>query len=374
MRTATFLITAIAIFAVFNVIALRHLWTVHPRRRAWIVIVAVIGNLMWLFLPLLNVRTDFSRLVRATLGPPWFAWLCFVLFDSIFIAVVAVAWWPFVSRKTFREFARWPSRLFLAVIALGSIIGFYQAIVPLRIELVPIAIRDLPPDLERYRIALLADLHVGLFTRPSRLQQIFTMTSSLQPNVAIILGDLIDDDPHYVPKLLDGTRALDPSIPLIAVLGNHEMYGAPDDVIGKLKGSRIRLLVNEGAAFNHAWIAGISDYAAREAKLRPDMARALASRPPDSLPIVISHQPKSFDEARSRHIPLTLVAHTHGGQCGFRPLHWSLAGLFLPYHMGLYQRGDSQLYVNTGTGFWLLPFRLGMTPEITLVELHRARP
>ena len=66
---------------------------------------------------------------------------------------------------------------------------------------------------------------------------------------------------------------------------------------------------------------------------------------------------------------MTLVAHTHGGQLGFRPLRWSLAGLFLPYHMGLYRAGDSQLYVNTGTGYWLLPFRLGMTPEITVIEL-----
>ena len=71
--------------------------------------------------------------------------------------------------------------------------------------------------------------------------------------------------------------------------------------------------------------------------------------------------------------PLTLCAHTHGGQFGFRPLHWSLAGLFLPFHMGLYERGASQLCVNTGTGYWLLPFRLGMTPEITLIELRAKR-
>ena len=58
---------------------------------------------------------------------------------------------------------------------------------------------------------------------------------------------------------------------------------------------------------------------------------------------------------------------------GIRRLHWSLAGLFIPFNMGLYQRGTSQLYVNTGTGYWLLPFRLGMTPEITLIELHGMR-
>jgi hypothetical protein len=120
------------------------------------------------------------------------------------------------------------------------------------------------------------------------------------------------------------------------------------------------------------WIAGLSDYAAQIPSLRPNMVAALRARPAGAFPILVSHQPKSFAEARQRGIALTLCAHTHGGQCGFRPLHWSLAGLFLPYHMGLYDVGGAQLYVNTGTGYWLLPFRLGMTPEITLVELRRA--
>jgi len=368
----TFLTTAIAIFAILNAIALWHLLTVHPRRRAFVAAIAILCNLMWFFLPLLNTRTDFSRFARAVLGPPWFGWLCFVLLDSIFIALVAAVWVVAGRNGRFRDFARWPSRAFLAIIATGSIVGFYQAIVPLRTEVVPVVIRDLPPELDHFRIALVADIHVGLLTRPSRLEQIFATTSSLRPNVAVLAGDLIDDDPHYIPKLLAGTRALGPSIPLIGVFGNHEMYGAPHEVIAMLRGSRIRLLVNEGASFGRTWFAGISDYAAREASLRPDMARSLAPRPADSLPIVVAHQPKAFDEARRRGIPLTLVAHTHGGQCGFRALHWSLAGLFLPYDMGLYQRGESQLYVNTGTGFWLLPFRLGMTPEITLVELRRA--
>lgn len=93
--------------------------------------------------------------------------------------------------------------------------------------------------------------------------------------------------------------------------------------------------------------------------------------PAGSTPVVLSHQPRIFDEVQKRRLPLQLSAHTHGGQCGFRPLGWSLAGVFLRYHMGLYRVGASQLYINTGTGYWLFPFRLGMTPEITVVELRR---
>jgi predicted MPP superfamily phosphohydrolase len=78
-----------------------------------------------------------------------------------------------------------------------------------------------------------------------------------------------------------------------------------------------------------------------------------------------------LQEARRLRVPLALSAHTHGGQCGFRPLRLSVAGLFLRYHMGLYNVAPTQLYINTGTGYWLFPFRLGMTPEITLIELRR---
>src|SRR5262249_24396914 len=196
--------------------------------------------------------------------------------------------------------------------------------------------------------------------------------TALRPDVALLAGDLVDDDPLSLPKLIDGMRPLDPSLPLFAVLGNHEMYGAPEEFIARIRNTRIRLLVNEGVNVRGLWLAGISDYAERTASLRPDMVAALRARPAGAFPVLISHQPRSFDEARRRGIALTLWAPTHGGTCGLRTLRWSLAGVFLPHHMGLYRVGGAQLYVNTGTGFWLLPWRLGMTPDITLIELRRA--
>jgi predicted MPP superfamily phosphohydrolase len=370
LMRAVLLSAFLLLFLAFSFLTWRQLVRIHPRHRRLITTVAILCNLMWPFFPLLNARTDFSRIIRATLGPPWFAWITFSVFYSGLLFLLVLAWLPF-RRRPFHDFARWPSRVFLMLVLIGSMVGFYQAIVPLRVERVPIAIENLPPELVGTRLALVADLHVGLFTRPSRLRKIFATTAALQPRAVFLLGDMLDDDPHYIPKLLTGTRSLPAGVPLFAVLGNHEMYGAPREVIAGLRGSRIRLLVNEGAPLGRLWLAGISDYAGRNAGLPPDFEAALAHRPPDAIPIVLSHQPNAFDDARKRNLPLTVCGHTHGGQCGIRPLHWSVAGLFLPYHMGLYRRGAAQLYVNTGTGYWLLPFRLGMTPEITLVELRR---
>ena len=363
-----FVLIAGAVFLIFNIVAYRSLVRIHPRRRRLVMALAVICNLMWLFLPLINTRNDFSRWTRAIFGPPWFAWLCFITIYCAALLLIAIAWLPF-GRKPFREFARWPSRIFLWATLAALIVGVYTALVPLDVERVPIVLDRLPRNLNGTRIALIADLHVGVFTRPSRLRQIFTAAQALSPDVVVLAGDMVDDDPIFIGKLLDASNVLTAHIPLIAVLGNHEMYGQPLEVIERLRGTRIRLLVNEGTEIKGLWFAGISDYAARTDSLMPDLARAMAGSS-GSYPIVLAHQPRVFPEMQRRSLPLALCAHTHGGQFGLRRLRWTLAGLFLPYHIGLYRRGQSQLYVNTGTGYWLLPWRLGLPSEITLIELR----
>jgi uncharacterized protein len=367
-------ILALGVFALFNALAIRQLLRIHPRRRPLVIGAAILGNVMWLFFPILNARTDFSRLVRAVFGPPWFAWTVFAILYSIVLALVLIAWIPFHARHRFADFARWPSRVFLAIVVIGGIVGCWQALVPLRVEHVPVRLANLPPELAGTKLVLIADLHTGLFTRPSRLDFIFRTAVAQRPAAILLAGDLIDDDPYFTPKLLAATNAVPPSIPMLATLGNHEIYGAPYEHIARMRASRVHLLMNEGMSLGRLWIAGLSDYAAARTELAPNLDAALRGKPADAFPVVVAHQPRAFADTRRRALPLTLVAHTHGGQCGFRPLRWSLAGLFLPYHMGLYAAGGSQLYVNTGTGYWLLPFRLGMTPELTVIELQPAAP
>src|SRR5207248_9080193 len=68
-------------------------------------------------------------------------------------------------------------------------------------------------DLEGMRIAVIGDLHVGLFSRPSRLEHIFDTARAQRPDLVVLAGDLVDDDPVFAPKLLAGLAALGPSIP-----------------------------------------------------------------------------------------------------------------------------------------------------------------
>ncbi|HVT05263.1 MAG TPA: metallophosphoesterase [Thermoanaerobaculia bacterium] len=382
MRFFAIAFVAILIFLPLNILVVTVLRRAHPRWRTLTTAITVAGNLLWPFLGLVlhTPSTALSRFLRATLGPPWFGWILVLVLYASWIAAMAVLWlalsrWRGVG---FVEFvAPRSGRLIVACAIIGAI-GLYQALVPLRIEKVPIRITSLDPRLEGYRIALISDLHVGLFSRPSRLRQIVSAISESHPDAVLVAGDNIDDDPFFDAKFAAPFALLPSSLPVYAVLGNHEMYGDPHDAVRRLRGSRVRLLVNEGVQLRKnggsVYLAGISDYAARglgRRDLLPDPDAALAGRSPGQTAILLAHQPKAFGDARKRNVELTLCGHTHGGQFAIRPLHWTLAGVFLPFDMGLYNREGHQLYVNTGTGYWMLPFRFGITPEITIIELHK---
>jgi predicted MPP superfamily phosphohydrolase len=137
------------------------------------------------------------------------------------------------------------------------------------------------------------------------------------------------------------------------------------------------MLVNEGLEIKRGgvsiWLAGVGDQGGRPIDhpkdFLPDFDKALLEKPAGIPTVLLAHQPKGFQEAVKRGVELTLSGHTHGGQFGFKPLGWSLAKPLLGYDMGLFREGNCRLYVSSGTGYWVLPVRFGLSPEVSLIEL-----
>ena len=104
----------------------------------------------------------------------------------------------------------------------------------------------------------------------------------------------------------------------------------------------------------------------------PDVERALAHVPPSTTVVAFAHNPALWPGLAERGVALTLSGHTHWGQLALPRLGWSLASPFLEHAMGGHRAGDALLYINPGTGYWGIPFRLGAFPEITIVTLRGA--
>ncbi len=357
---------------------------IYPAGTHFLMLGAVLGNLLWLLLPLILKRhsSPFFRLSRALLGPLWVYWNFLIFLYSAFVLLLGLVWaalfgWRWIP---FVQFAHFPSNIFLGIIAFITVVGFFQALFTVKLEKVSIRIKNLPPEFAGYKIAMVSDLHVGLFTRLSRLQQFARVAQEANPDLFVVCGDITDDDPQYLPKFLKSLETLEPYLPAVGVLGNHDVYANPEKTLLVLADSRLQMLVNEGMIIQRGearlWLAGVGDQGARRfgqwGSVAPDFDKALEGKPEGTSTVLLAHQPQGFKDAFERKVELTLSGHTHGGQVGFKVLNWSLAKLFMKYHMGIFKEGESQLYVTPGTGFWVLPVRFGLSPEISLIELQPA--
>jgi predicted MPP superfamily phosphohydrolase len=314
------------------------------------------------------------------LGPFWVLWNFFIMLNTLFLLLlgfiwlITLAWW---GGPSFWAFAQVPFNAFLGILGFIILEGYFQNLLLVRLERIQIPIPHLPKEFNGLKIAMVSDLHVGLFSRLSRLRQFSRAALKENPDLFVVCGDITDDDPFYIPKFLKGLDPLPESLPKFGILGNHDIHADPVRTLEALQGSRVRMLVNEGLEIKRGgasiWLAGVGDQGARPVNhsgdFPPDFDKALQGKPAGIPAVLLAHQPQSIREASQRGVELTLSGHTHGGQFGFKALKWSLAKPLLKYDMGLFQEGKSRLYVTTGTGYWVLPVRFGLSPEVSLIEL-----
>jgi predicted MPP superfamily phosphohydrolase len=159
---------------------------------------------------------------------------------------------------------------------------------------------------------------------------------------------------------------------MLGCLGNHEVYAESEDYT-TLEGERIgieflrhqaRSLRFGGAKISFAGV----DYQKRG---KPYLVGAEELVEPGSFNVLLSHNPDVFPVAAKKGFDLTISGHTHGGQVNFEILHKNvnIARFLTPYVYGLYQEGNSSVFVTRGIGTVGVPARFGAPPEVALIRL-----
>lgn len=241
-----------------------------------------------------------------------------------------------------------------------------------KVERVKVRLPKLHPSLRGFRIAQISDLHIGQLIDRNYVEAVVGRVNELEPHLVAITGDLVDGTPERLGAAAAPLAQLRSPWGTYFVTGNHEYYSGAEAWLEHLPTLGIRVLQNERvqigtdeASFD---LAGVNDVSAR--RIAPqhatDYNRALAGRDPARPVVLLAHQPKAIFEAAARGVDLLLSGHTHGGQVW--PFTW-LAHLIFPYVRGLHRHGDTQIYVNRGTGFVGPPARLDSAAELTLIEL-----
>jgi len=263
----------------------------------------------------------------------------------------------------------------LAVFLVAGYVGSRRLVV----RNVTAEIANLPAGLDGTRIVQLSDLHIGPQLPAAKFERIVATVRSLEPDLIAVTGDLVDDHAEDTDRYADALGALDAPLGVFVIAGNHDVYAGWNNVARRLKdrlGSHVlvtqsRTVTRGGAALA---IAGTGDPAAGNdaANGGVDIAATLQQVPAGVPVLALAHNPARWTALAEGGVALTLSGHTHWGQFALPKLGWSMASPFLEYAMGGHEAGNSLLYINPGTGYWGIPFRLGAWSEITQVTLRSA--
>lgn len=383
-----------------------------PRWRVSILIVYVIIALFgWVgFLLIRNISGLYPQNIKA---------LIIALVMGIFIAKVVIASLMFIG-DIFRVF-RWIGTLFAASRAVPDSTGSGQAIsrsvflsrtalllgglmlggfvwgttnrYRYNIKRLRLAIKGLPDALKGLKIVQISDIHSGSFDNKEAVAHGVEQIMAQKPDLILFTGDIVNDRASELEPYLDIFGRLSAPLGVFSTLGNHD-YGdyvrwntAGDKInnLDTLKGYHKQmgwqLLMNEhvilergGASFA---LLGVENWSAKARfPKHGQLHKAYEGLAAQTLPlkILMSHDPSHWDAQIRKEYPdidLTLSGHTHGMQFGIELpwMKWSPVQYMYKQWAGLYSDGQQHLYVNRGFGFLGYQGRLGILPEITVIEL-----
>jgi predicted MPP superfamily phosphohydrolase len=286
--------------------------------------------------------------------------------------------------------------LALAALWTGSLIyGVSRGKYRFRTEKVPLNFPNLPKSFDKLRIVHISDMHLGSFN--GDLESVtpgFEMIQSLNPDIIVFTGDLVNNYSSEAEMWIPLLKALHAPLGKYSILGNHDygdyaMRNMPEAkalhqkrLVEIHEECGFRLLRNEHAKVelngehliligSENWGIGFHQYG--------DLDKAMSGIDAAEFCILLSHDPTHWSEhvVGKRNIPVTLSGHTHGAQMGLElpqfGIKFSPVSLRYKRWGGLYTENEQHLYINRGFGFLAFPGRVGMPPEITMIELSCQR-
>lgn len=277
-----------------------------------------------------------------------------------------------------------------AIPFIGTAWGMIKGKYDYRVHKVKIAFNDLPYAFHGFKITQLSDIHSGSLDDVAAVRRGIELANAQKSDVVVFTGDLVNNVATEMDPWIEHFSQLDAPHGKFSILGNHD-YGDyvqwPSEeakaknlqdlkeVHGKIG---FRLLLNESFHLEKDGekiaLIGVENWGKRGFVKHGDLDKAIAPIEDSTFKVLLSHDPSHWEAVTVPHekkVHLTLAGHTHGMQFGIEipGIKWSPVKYIYPQWAGLYPKEGQYIYVNRGFGFLGFPGRVGILPEITVIEL-----
>lgn len=273
----------------------------------------------------------------------------------------------------------------------GMTLGKYEYTV----DRIKLSFKDLPSAFDGFKIIQISDIHAGSFDSIKDVRKGIDLMMQQEADLILFTGDLVNSNKNEIDPYIESFSNLNAAYGMYSVMGNHDYYGLYriprgdhstksaylDDFNKKHRKMGFTLMNNTSVLLSKGGesirLIGVENWGAGPFPKKGNLTKAIDGVAQDEFSILMSHDPTHWDHHVIDHpkkIHLTLSGHTHGMQFGinFLGIKWSPVKYRYKRWMGLYKSSDQYLYVNRGFGFLAWPGRVGMKPEITVIELKKS--
>ena len=287
-----------------------------------------------------------------------------------------------------------------AALAIGSVPvvaiswGIISGAHDYRIRRKTITLPNLPKAFDGIRIGQLSDIHSGSFRNRIAVKGGVEMLNHEKPDVVFFTGDLVNNQAAEMNDYVNVFDKVKAPLGVFSILGNHD-YGdyvrwpSPESKLLNLESLKSvhkqmgwHLLLNEHHLLKDGGdalaIMGIENWGARGFSKYGKLAEAHRGTAAAAVRLLLSHDPSHWSAEVLKDYPdidVSFAGHTHGMQFGVEigNIKWSPVQYMYKEWAGLYEKQGQYLYVNRGFGYLGYPGRIGIPPEITIIELKRGK-
>lgn len=371
----------------------------------WAFTIAIIGNFIYQFYGF-NRSDGFSHSNSYAIGflvamiVPKFILVLAMLGEDIFRVPQAI--YSYFTQNNNLEGDHFPERrkfvsqiaLGLAAIPFASIIyGIYRGKYNFKVLNYTLYFEDLPDAFDGYKLTQISDVHSGSFDNIDKVEYAIDLINEQQSDVILFTGDMVNNKATEMEPYIDIFKKLKAKDGLYSVLGNHDYgdyikWNSEADKKQNLEDLKLlqkdigfNLLLNENRFIvkdgQRIAIVGVENWGKGGFKKAGDLKKASSQIDKDDFKILLSHDPSHWGAEVVKdayHYHLTLSGHTHGMQFGIEIpgwFKWSPVKWRYKHWAGIYKELGQYINVNRGFGYLAFPGRVGIWPEITVIELKK---